>query len=68
METQRINWDSFKLKIGDLDEAKVIIINLYFNIISNSVLDSFSSNISKMKRGIVHKVIFGCVRGSDGKI
>ena len=34
---QQINWDSFELKIA-MDETKVDMINLLFNVISNSDL------------------------------
>ena len=40
LKTQRINGDSFELKIESLDETKVKMINLLFNIISNSDINS----------------------------
>ena len=40
LKTQRINGDSFELKIESLDETKVKMINLLFNIISNSGINS----------------------------
>ena len=68
LETQRINWDSFEFTIRAFNETKVNMINLLFNVISNSISILFASNILKMKRGAVEEVIYGCTRGLDGRI
>ena len=63
--TQRINWDSFEFKVEALDEAKVIVINLFFDITSISDLNFFASNVSNIKGRGVEGVIYGCVRDID---
>ena len=39
LATQKMNWDSFKFIIESIDETKVNMIDLLFNIISNSDLN-----------------------------
>ena len=51
LETQIINWDSFKFKVESLDEANVNMINLLFDIVSNSDLKSFCLKYFKDQRG-----------------
>ena len=65
-ETQKINWDSFELKVHVLDDAKVNMINLFSNIISSSDLKSFCFKYYKDESGVVHEVIYGFVWGLMG--
>ena len=68
LETQSIDWDSFQFEIEALDETKVNMINVLFNIIFDSFLNFLAQILLKMKRGAVEEVIYGCIRGLDGRI
>ena len=57
LETQKINWDSFKFKIEDLAETKVSMISLLFNIISNLDLNYDCLKYFKHEQG-------GCERNN----
>ena len=39
LEMEKIDWDSFQFKVEALDETKVSMINVLFNVISDSVLN-----------------------------
>ena len=45
LETEKIDWDSFQFKAEAFNETKVNIINDLFNVISDSDLSFFASNI-----------------------
>ena len=51
LETQRINWDSFEFKSQAIDETKVNMINILFNIFSNSYLNSICLKYFKDESG-----------------
>ena len=48
--TQKISWDLFQLKIEALDGTNIKTINLLFNIISNSDLNSVCLKYFKDER------------------
>ena len=44
------------------------IINILFKVISNSDLNSVHFKYYNDEKGAVEEVIYGCIKGSDGRI
>ena len=62
------NWDLFEFKIETIDEIKVNMVKLHFNIISNVGLNYICFKYFKDERGAMEEVIHGCKKGFDGRI
>ena len=62
------NWDSFQLKIEDINETKVNMINLLFQYYFKFRSQFFCFKYVKDEKGAVEEVIYGWVWSLDGRI
>ena len=74
MEAETIDWDSFKFKFEALNDLKVNMTDLLFDILVSSdlheliVFMALNILVKKMEGRVVNEVIYGYTRGLDKRI
>ena len=67
LETENIDWDSFQFEVEALDETKVNMINLLFNVISDLDLNFVCIKYGRDKKVVSEQSNLWLLRGLDGR-